>query len=198
MLPRGTLTLDDGRELRIEIVRSSGDGRALLIRAAEDAGGSIVGAFAEPAASRRTEAIERSAALTRASREELPDEPVTPAAARAVAAAIGAAEIPQPPGADSAGAIDWEQRCGGDAITLGELHELLELGAARDWLRYASRHRLTAEQRLILSDVPRWPRLRDDPLGDEVAAAVTALLADGDAEPARALAERLARPAACR
>ncbi|MDO8189432.1 hypothetical protein Q5424_25950 [Conexibacter sp. JD483] len=191
MLPRGTLTLDDGRELRIEIVRSSGDGRALLVREAGEQFGRSRGAP-------RTEAIERSAALTRASREELPDEPVTPAAARAVAAAIGAAEFPQPPGVDSAGSIDWEGRCGGDAITLGELHELLELTAARDWLRFAARHRLTAEQRLILSDVPRWPRLRDQPLGDEVAAAVAALLADGDAEPIRALADRLSRPAACR
>lgn len=196
MLPRGTLTLDDGRELRIEVVRSSGDGRALLIRAAEEA-------FADPADAaaplRRTEAIERSAALTRATRDDLPGEPIAPAAARAVAAAICAAEIPLPPGVDSSAVRDCEARREADGpLTLAELHDLLELGAARDWLWYAARNPLTAEQRLILNDVPRWPRLREDRLGDEVGAAVTALLADGDPGPARALADRLDHPAGCR
>jgi len=192
MLPRGTLTLDDGRALRIEVVRSSGDGRALLIREAAEA----VGRSAGPP---RTEAIERSAALTRAARDELPDAPVTPQAARAVAAALAAAEIPLPPGHDLVGEIDWEAQAGDDGeIALAAVRELLELGAARAWLRYAARNELTAEQRLILSDVPRWPRLRGERLGDEVAAAVAALLGDGDAEPVRSLADRLASPAALR
>lgn len=193
MLPRGTLTLDDGRALRIEVVRSSGDGRTLLIRESCD---DLARASDPP----RTEAIERSAALTRAARDELPTAPVAPEAARAVAAALGAAEIPLPPGLDSAAEIDWAAQAGDDGeIALTAVRELLELSAARDWLRYAADQReLTAEQRLILSDLPRWPCLRGGRLGDEAAAAVAALLSDGDAEPARALADRLASPAACR
>lgn len=173
MLDRGHLTLDSGRELRVEVVRQSADGSTMLVREVRD----------EPTG-RGLTPIEQSDALTRAERRtpRATAQPVlAPEASRAVAVAIATAEIPLPPGLNTAAALDWPGQSGFGPITVADVRDLLEVNAARDWIWFAAHNDLTPEQRLILSEVPRWPRLRDSGLGASFAAAIDRIL-DGDSD----------------
>jgi hypothetical protein len=134
-------------------------------------------------------ALEKAIALARADRHDsIPAEIVAPERSRAVAASVSRAEIPLPPGLDTAAALDWPAQSGFGPITLADIHDLLQVNAARDWIWFAAHNDLTHEQREILMTVPDWPRLRGGALGHSVADAIPRILAGED----RAWAEQFA------
>lgn len=112
-------------------------------------------------------ALEKAQAL--ASAPDLPveilpeDETVQPADARAVAQRISEAEIPLPPGLNSAASLDWSKQSegfGGGAMAESEIRRTLQFNANRDWLWFAAHNPLTDDQRKILDTMLDWPALR--------------------------------------
>jgi hypothetical protein len=71
----------------------------------------------------------------------------------------------------------WPGQSGFGPITLVDVYDLLEVNAARDWIWFAAHNDLTAEQRQVLTDVPRWPRLRESGIGRTYAEAIERVLA---------------------
>lgn len=127
----------------------------------------------------------KSTFLTRAERAAAAGatpEIVTADESRAVAEAISTAEIPLPPGLDTAAALDWPGQSSFGPLTTSDIRDLLEANAARDWIWHAAHHRLTDEQRQILREIPEWRRVRGNPLGDMVRDAVERILRGEDGE----------------
>jgi hypothetical protein len=131
--------------------------------------------------------LEKSIALTHATRE-ISTEIIPPDQSREVAAAISAAEIPLPPGFDTATTLNWPGQSGFGPITVPDVHDLLEANAAFDWVWFAATTELTGDHRQIVIQIPDWPRCRGTSgLGLYLREVFTSALA-GDRAPAREFA----------
>jgi hypothetical protein len=129
-------------------------------------------------------ALEKSIALTRATRE-VTTEAIAPEQSRAVAAAISAAEIPLPPGLDTATTLDWPGQSGFGPVTVTDVRDLLQANAAFDWVWFAAAAELTGDHREIVTQIPDWPRFRGSHgLGARLREVFTSALA-GDRTPAQ-------------
>lgn len=112
-----------------------------------------------------------------------------PESAGAAAKRIAEAEIPLPPGLDSAGGLVWERQGMGGPVPETLIRDLLESNAARDWIWYAATHDLTTDQREIVSLLLRWPGVR--PATRWLQPKIEAVLDGKDRASARAEAARL-------
>ncbi|HXE43907.1 MAG TPA: hypothetical protein VN635_01805 [Conexibacter sp.] len=114
---------------------------------------------------------------------------IEPAAARDVARGISEAEVPLPPGLNTAAALDWQRQSDTGPITAGDVRSLLQANAARDWVWYATHATLTPQETTILEQIPEWPALRGNALGEIYQGAIARILA-GDREYGQAFAAR--------
>ncbi|WP_320672366.1 hypothetical protein [Patulibacter defluvii] len=126
-------------------------------------------------------ALKTAPTLTRAPGEG--EASYAPSEVRKVAAVVSAAEIPLPPGLNTASTIPWDRQAGAIGyrqLPDSEVRRLLQTNALFDWLWYAAHNDLTAEQREIVLSIPSWPAFRDSAVRGHFEDAIDRIAVKGD------------------
>lgn len=126
--------------------------------------GSSANAAGDPSDARKAEALSRAPSLMVTGVDgsvTLRADPVEYSVSEIEEAAKKySAEVPFPPGLNSASHIDWAKAVdggiGGTSMSASALQRVIQANAERDWAWYAANHDLTAEQTTIVQSISQW------------------------------------------